>query len=161
MAPSSECRAENGQASLPHPVQTSHVLMLSSTRKRRRRMAILVGVGSSLLSVLGFGALTAFEQYNSLISEMRSDLKHFNETVGEYVKRDNFQRYRDQVKDKIKELQETNVEKYRLEQELKASEKLRNETTEELRRLRERLAYLEGRQAAIASSSQQGQTPER
>jgi hypothetical protein len=130
--------------------------MLSSPRKRRRRMAILVGVGSSLLSVLGFGALTAFEQYNSLISEMRSDLKHFNETVGEYVKRESFQRYRDQVKDKIKELQDTNVAKYRLEQELKASEKLRIETTEELRHLRERLAYIEGRQSTIASNPPSG-----
>jgi hypothetical protein len=120
-------------------------------------MAILVGVGSSLLSVLGFGALTAFEQYNSLVSEMRSDLKHFNETIGEYVKRDSFQRHRDQVKDKLKELQESQVEKYRLEQELKASEKLRIETAEELRHLRERLAYLEGRQAAIASNP--GSTP--
>jgi len=152
MDASSERRDEHEQASPTHPVQASHVLMLSSPRKRRRRMAILVGVGSSLLSVLGFGALTAFEQYNSLISEMRSDLKHFNETVGEYVKRESFQRYRDQVKDKIKELQETNVAKYRLEQELKASEKLRMETAEELRHLRERLAYLEGRQSTIASN---------
>ena len=156
MDPSSECHDETGQGNSRHPVQTSHVLMLSSTRKRRRRMAILVGVGSSLLSVIGFGALTAFEQYNSLISEMRTDLKHFNETVGEYVKRDNFQRYRDQVKEKIKELQETNVAKYRLEQELKASEKLRLETAEELRRLRERLAYLEGRQSTIASNPPPG-----
>jgi hypothetical protein len=131
---------------------TPHGALISAARKRRRRMAILVGVGSSLLSVLGFGALTAFEQYNSLISEMRGDLKHFNETVGEYVKRDNFQRYRDQVKARIKELEETNVAKYRLEQELKASEKLRNETIEELRRLRERVAYLEGRQSTIASN---------
>jgi hypothetical protein len=156
MDPSSECRDETGQHNSTHPVPTSHVLMLSSTRKRRRRMAILVGVGSSLLSVIGFGALTAFEQYNSLISEMRTDLKHFNETVGEYVKRESFQRYRDQVKDKLKELQETNVAKYRLEQELKASEKLRLETAEELRRLRERLAYLEGRQSTIASNPPPG-----
>lgn len=129
-----------------------HVFVVSTARQRRRRMAILVGVGSSLLSVLGFGMLTAFEQYNSLVSEMRGDLKHFNETVGEYVKRENFQRYRDQMKASLKELQESNVAKFRLEQELKASEKLREETAEELRRLRERLAYLEGRQAAIASN---------
>jgi hypothetical protein len=138
-----------------HPTpqaQATHAVLISSARKRRRRVAILIGVGSSLLSVLGFGALTAFEQYNSLISEMRSDLKHFNETVGEYVKRESFQRYRDGVKDKLKELQETNVAKYRLEQELKASEKLRIETAEELRHLRERLAYLEGRQSTIASN---------
>jgi hypothetical protein len=131
---------------------TGQVVFLSAARQRRRRMAILVGVGSSLLSVLGLGMLTAFEQYNSLVGEMRGDLKHFNETVGEYVKRDSFQRYRDQIKASLKELQESNVAKFRLEQELKASEKLREETAAELRRLRERLAYLEGRQAAIASN---------
>src|SRR5581483_5382691 len=108
---------------------------IPAARKRRRLMAILVSVASGVLSVLGFGALTAFEQYSSLVSEMRNDLKHFNETVGEYVKRDSFQRYRDQIKSNLKELQETNVQKFRLEQELSASEKLRNETTDELRRL--------------------------
>ena len=141
---------EEQTANLHSP--TGHVVLVSAARQRRRRMAILVGVGSSLLSVLGFGMLTAFEQYNSLVSEMRGDLKHFNETVGEYVKRESFQRYRDQMKASLKELQETNVAKFRLEQELKASEKLREETAEELRRLRERLAYLEGRQAAKASN---------
>jgi hypothetical protein len=127
--------------------------------KRRGRTALLVGLGSTILSVLGFGALTLFEQYNSLVSEMRSDLKHFNETIGEYVKRDSFQRFRDQAKERFKELEESRVAKYRLEEELKAGEKARIETAEELRRLRERLAYLEGRQAATATAKAPALTP--
>jgi len=47
---------------------------------------------------------------------------------------------------------QANLTKYRLEEELKASEKARIETAEELRRLRERLAFLEGRQAATATA---------
>ena len=129
-------------------------------RKRRGRTALLVGLGSTILSVLGFGALTLFEQYNSLVSEMRSDLKHFNETSSEFVRRDSFQRFRDQVKERVfKELPEANLTKYRLEEELKASEKARIETAEELRRLRERLAYLEGRQAATTTAKAPALTP--
>ncbi|HMF13995.1 MAG TPA: hypothetical protein VKE94_16875 [Gemmataceae bacterium] len=123
------------------------------TGKRRGRTALVVGLGSTILSVVGFGALTLFEQYNSLVSEMRSDLKHFNETSSEYVKRDSFQRFRDTVKDRLfKELPEANLAKYRLEEELKASEKARTEMTEELRRLRERMAYLEGRQTVTTTT---------
>jgi hypothetical protein len=120
--------------------------------RRRGRTALILGLGSTLLSVLGFGALTLFEQYNSLVTEMRNDLKHFNETSGEFVKRDSFQRFRDTVKERLfKELPEANLAKYRLEEELKASEKARTEMAEELRRLRERLAFLEGRQAATTT----------
>ena len=145
------CR--NGEA-VVCPTQASSFMddpVTAPPGKRRGRTALLVGIGSTLLSVLGFGALTLFEQYNGLVSEMRNDLKHFNETIGEYVKRDSFQRFRDQSKERFKELQESNLAKYRLEQELKASEKARTETADELRRLRERLAYLEGRQAATAA----------
>ena len=151
MDESSDCPRGETPASdaRPSPIVANPV---HSNRKRRRRTAIILGLGSSLASVLGFGALTLFEQYNSLVSEMRNDLKHFNETSSEYVKRDHFQHYRDQVKAAIKELQETNVAKYRLEQELKASEKVRTDTAEELRRLRERLAYLEGRHSTLAGN---------
>jgi hypothetical protein len=120
------------------------------------RRALLAGLGSALVSVLGFGALTLFEQYNGLVSEMRADLKHFNETAGEYVKRDSFQRYRDQMKERLKELQESKFAKAQLEQELKASEKAREETAAELQRMRERLAFLEGRHAATASRKEPG-----
>jgi hypothetical protein len=123
--------------------------------KKRKRTALVLGLGSTLLSVLGFGALTLFEQYNGMVSELRSDLKHFNETSSEYVKRDSFQRFRDQTKERFKELQESNLAKYRLEMELKASEKSREELTVEVRRLRERIAFLEGRQTAASGSTGQ------
>ena len=128
--------------------------------KRRGRMALILGLGSTLLSVLGFGALTLFEQYNSLVSEMRNDLKHFNETSSEFVKRDSFQRFRDTVKDRLfKELPEANLAKYRLEEELKASEKARSEMAQELRYLRERLAFLEGRQTATTTAKAPALSP--
>jgi septal ring factor EnvC (AmiA/AmiB activator) len=151
MDPNSDCPSEETAASAVQP-RLPAAESAPSKRRRRRRTAIFLSVGSGLLSVVGFGALTLFEQYNSLVSEMRNDLKHFNETSGEYVKRDSFQRFRDQVKEHlIKELPEVNLAKYRLEQELKASEKARMETAEDLRRLRERLAYLEGRQSTAAN----------
>ena len=152
MDPSNRSDEANESEVSARSAGSANSAVISGARKRRRLIAILVGVTSSVMSVLGFGALTAFEQYSSLVSEMRNDLKHFNETTGEYVKRDSFHRYRDQMKANLKELQETNVEKYRLEQELKAGEKLRNEMADELRRLRERVAYLEGRQSATAGS---------
>ena len=33
-----------------------------------------------------------FEQYNGMLSELRADLKHFNETSNEYVKKERLQK---------------------------------------------------------------------
>jgi septal ring factor EnvC (AmiA/AmiB activator) len=104
-------------------------------------------LGGTVLSALGFVALALFEQYNGMISELRSDLKHFNETSSEYVKRDSFQRHRDQTKERFKELQETSATRTQLEHELLASEKAREEIARELHQIRERLAFVEGQQA--------------
>src|SRR5947209_4875493 len=57
---------------------------------RKSRAAWLWGASSAVLSGLGFVALALFEQYNGMVSEMRTDLKHFNETQSNFVKREYF-----------------------------------------------------------------------
>jgi hypothetical protein len=52
----------------------------------------------------------------------------------------------------MKELHESEVTRARLEQELKASEKARDELASELRQMRERMAFLEGRQTTTQSA---------
>jgi chromosome segregation ATPase len=114
------------------------------SRAKKRR--IIWGVGGTILSAFGFVALAMFEQYNGMVSELRADLKHFNETSSEYVKKDTLQRIRDRFRDSMKELQEANAARARMEQELQASEKAREVMFQEIQRMRERLAYVEGRQ---------------
>jgi hypothetical protein len=104
-------------------------------------------MGGTLLSGLGLIGLALFEQYNGMISELRNDLKHFNETSSQYVKKESVQRYREQMKECLKEAQASNMARAQLEQELRASERAREETAGELQRMRERMAFLEGRQA--------------
>src|SRR6516162_5081800 len=108
----------------------------NKARKRR----LLWGIGGTAFSALGFVALALFEQYNGLLSELRADLKHFNETSSEYVKKESFQRFREHVRESMKELHEAELTRVRLEQELKASEKARDELALELRQMREHLA---------------------
>jgi hypothetical protein len=110
------------------------------------------GVGGTILSALGFIGLALFEQYNGMLTELRSDLKHFNEISSELVKKDSLQRLRDQLKERFKQLEETTVAKSRLEMELRASEKARDQVASELHQMRERLAFLEGRYSSFASA---------
>ena len=107
---------------------------------------LIWGVGGTILSVVGFVALALFEQYNGMLTELRNDLKHFNETSSEFVKKENVQRYREEMKNCTKEIQASSAARTILEQELKASEKARDDMAHELQRMRERLAFLEGRQ---------------
>jgi hypothetical protein len=126
-----------------------------SSPLRKGHSTLFWGLGGTVLSALGFVALALFEQYNGMISELRSDLKHFNETSSEFVKRDSFQRLREQTKEHFKEVQEVTGTKAQLEHELMASEKAREEAARELHRIRERLAFVEGQQspASIAHAS--------
>jgi biopolymer transport protein ExbB/TolQ len=123
--------------------------------KSKGRRALLWGIGSTLLSGVGFIGLALFDQYNSMAGELRSDLKHFNETASEYVKREHFQRFRDQVKERLKEMQEVAQAKARMEQELRVSEAARADMSHEMQRLRERLAFLEGRQTTLLNAQAQ------
>jgi hypothetical protein len=115
-----------------------------------RRGALLWGIGSTILSAIGLVAFALFEQYNGMLTELRNDLKHFNETSSEYVKRDRFVRVIDQLKEQSKELQASCFARAQLEQELRANERAREETVRELQRMRERLAFVEGRQTLSA-----------
>ena len=110
--------------------------------------AMLWGTGGTILSAVGFIALALFEQYNGMISELRGDLKHFNETSSDYVKKESVQKYRDEMRECLKELQTSNAARLQLEQELRASEKAREQMGHDLQRMSERLAFVEGRQSA-------------
>jgi hypothetical protein len=123
----------------------------SPAPSKRRRWPLLWGMGGTIVSVFGFILLTLFEQYNGLVGELRADLKHFNETSSEFVRKDTLQRVRDQVKECFKEMQASGVARAQLEMELKASEKARDQLVHELQQMRERLAYLEGRQTVTGN----------
>ena len=105
------------------------------------------GVGSTVLSVLGFLAWGLFEQYNSSLAELRADLKHFNEASSTFVKKDTLTRFREQAKIHFSEMQAVSASNKHLEVELRLTERTREEMSRELIRLRERLAFVEGRQS--------------
>ena len=118
-------------------------------RSSRRRQALLWGIGSTVLSALGLIALCLFEQYNGMLSELRADLKHFNETVGEYAKKDRVAALRDTVRQCSSEMTASKLQREQLEQELKSSQAQRTLLEKELQQLRERMAYVEGMRAAV------------
>jgi site-specific DNA-cytosine methylase len=114
----------------------------------RRRRAFLWGVASTALSAAGLIAFALFEQYNAAVTELRTDLKRFNETSAEYVKRDQLARLREHMIQLSRDVAAANATRLALEHELQASERGREEQAKELQRTRERLAYLEGLGAA-------------
>jgi hypothetical protein len=105
--------------------------------------------GGTVLSILGWVGLLLFEQYSASLGELRSDLKHFNEISGELVKKESLRKIVDKVIECTQELQAARSSRDALERELKASERSRRAQATELHRLRERLASVEGRQAAM------------
>ncbi|MFL5241076.1 MAG: hypothetical protein ACJ8FY_03125 [Gemmataceae bacterium] len=129
------------------PESPSHAIA-----QRHRGRGLTWGLGGTILSVIGFIALALFEQYNSMVGELRSNLKHFNETSSEFVKKENVQRYRDEMRECLKEIHVSNAARSRLEQELRASENTREEMVKEVQRMRERLAFVEGRQTAVPTN---------
>jgi septal ring factor EnvC (AmiA/AmiB activator) len=116
----------------------------------RRRRAFLWGVASTALSAAGLIAFALFEQYNAGVTELRTDLKRFNETSADYVKRDQLARLREHMIQLSRDVAAANATRLALERELQASERSREEQAKELQRTRERLAYLEGLGAAKA-----------
>src|SRR5262249_8514397 len=114
----------------------------------RRRTALLWSIGGTIFSAVGFILLALFEQYNDSLSELRHDLKHFNESSGDLVKKESMHRFMSHIKNCYKELHEAQASRKLRERELRASEADRRELTHEPQQLRERLASVEGRQAA-------------
>jgi hypothetical protein len=123
----------------------------------KTRTSLIWGVGGTVLSVVGFIGMILFEEYNSLMLELRGDLKHYYETSGDLVKKESFHKLRDRVIDCCKDVQAANAARVQLEQELRASEKARDELARELRQMRERLAFIEGRQTATSQDNRDHQ----
>ena len=57
---------------------------------------------------VGFIAMILFEQYNSALTELHNDLKHFNETSSQFVKKESVQRYKEEMRECLKEMQASN-----------------------------------------------------
>jgi hypothetical protein len=113
-----------------------------------RRTALWWGIGGTLLSGLGWIALMLFDQYNASLAELRNDLKHFHEARAELVKKETFRKVFDHLKESYKELQASTTAREALQRQLAESERARRVVARELQRLRERVASVEGRQAA-------------
>jgi hypothetical protein len=118
--------------------------------RKRRRTALLWGISGTVISAVGWIALMLFEQYNASLSELRTDLKHFNEARAELVKKETLHKMIDHLKDSTRELQAAVSAREALARELKASEKSRHALARELQKMRERLATVEGRCGAMA-----------
>jgi hypothetical protein len=116
--------------------------------KGKARTALIWSIGGTVLSGVGFIVLALFEQYNDSLTELRHDLKHFNEMSADLVKKEGLRRCMGRVKTCLKELEATHVARIQLQHELRANDQERKELNRELQRLRERLAMVEGRQAA-------------
>jgi hypothetical protein len=129
---------------------------LSPLRKEKRFSWWWGLSGGTILSALGFVALALFEQYNDSLTELRNDLKHFNETSGDLVKKEEWRNRMNHIRSSFKELQTANLANVaregrfdHLEQQLKSWTEEKAEMAREVQRLRERLANVEGRQAAV------------
>src|SRR5438093_7485400 len=138
----STCTAQVTHVRSESPAQQASPSAATLWRARKRRL--FWGVGGTILSGLGFIGLALFEQYNTMLSELRSDLKHFNETSGEFVRKDSLQKVRDRMRECIKDLQTSSATRAQLEQDLRASESARTEIASELQRMRERMSSLAG-----------------
>jgi hypothetical protein len=134
-------------SNLAHAETTAAHIDPPSSRGKGR-LAVLWGISGSVLSALGFLGITLFQMYNDSLNELRRDLKHFNESSADLVKKDSLQRMRDLLRDCHKELQAAAVARAQIEHSLQASEKERREMFGEMQHMRERLANVEGRQAA-------------
>jgi hypothetical protein len=120
----------------------------SHPSKGKGRLALLWGIGGSVLSAVGLVALTIFQLYNDSLNELRRDLKHFNEASADLVKKESLDRFRGKVAECSQRVHATAAARAQVERDLLASEGQRKALESELQRLRERLAAVEGRQAA-------------
>jgi hypothetical protein len=132
----------------PQPYFTAPPESPAPPQNKRTFRAVVWGVSGTVLSAVGFIALTLFEQYDRSVTELQRDLKHFNEATADLVKKDSMRKCYEHLKESYKELQACNVARTQMERELDASNRQRQELTHELQMLRERLAAVEGRQAA-------------
>jgi len=115
--------------------------------------------GSTVLSIAALVAITLYQQVNSSLNEIRSDLSHLNENQGDAVKKDEFNSRILALVNNLNDLKAANKvvgdcgeeRSAMLERRLRDSDGERKELARELHRLRERLAVVEGRQATPAA----------
>jgi hypothetical protein len=127
-----------------------------ASRGSRGRATLFWGIsGGTILSVVGFIALCLFEKYNDGLNELNADLKHFNLSCADLVKKEELRNFKTRAWSNIKELHAAaaaariqEIQVTQLEQQVKAAAQENKELTRELQRLRERLASVEGRQSA-------------
>ena len=151
---------------------SQHTDEISTSRpKGWRRLVLFWSVsGGTVLSIVGFVALTLYQSYSDSLMELHRDLKHFNETSADYVKKsslqnrmtwlkDNFKDIRDAEANTAKDLEGVRAANIRreermkvLEEKLQAFDAERKTLGAEVQRLREELAKVEGRQEAAHSA---------
>jgi hypothetical protein len=133
----------------PLPPHTCHACGATSRpASSGKRAALWWGLGGTLLSGVGWVALMLFDQYNAGLAELRNDLKHFHEARAELVNKENVRKLYEHFKESLRELQASAAAREALQRQLQESEKGRRVMARELQRVRERLASVEGRQAA-------------
>jgi hypothetical protein len=146
---------------IPHqaqerPAEQSQLINPTASPRSKGRLGLVWGISGTVLSALGFLAVTLYQQYNDSLSELRRDLNHFHEASAELVKKESLRKCREKLIECLKELRESAAMRTQVERDLHASQEERKETVRELQRVRERLAAVEGRQSAMTIVLPQG-----
>ncbi|HEV3263282.1 MAG TPA: hypothetical protein VG013_40985 [Gemmataceae bacterium] len=115
--------------------------------------------GGTLLSIVALVCITVYQQFTSVLNELRNDVNRLNESRADLVKKEEFNSRMTSVWAGMKDFQGATTAftaaKERLtflEQHLKASEDDRKESVRELQHVRERLAVIEGSQGRPLST---------
>jgi DNA-binding transcriptional MerR regulator len=140
--------------------QAAPTAAAAASPKGEERLPIFWRIfGSTLLSIAALVAITLYQQINSSLNEIRSDLSHLNESQSDAVKKDEFNsrilalvNNLNDLKAATKVVGDCSEERSAmLDRRLRDSDGERKELARELQRLRERLAVVEGRQATPAA----------
>jgi len=136
---------------------SSQALLAAAPPKGEERIGVFWRVfGGTLLSIVALVIVTAWQQFSSTLNELRAGLSRVSESQADLVKKDEFNTRLTSLWNTSKELQVANAvnagTKDRvaaLEQQLHACNDERKELAKQLLDVRERLAALEGRHAAL------------
>jgi hypothetical protein len=141
------------------------VMVVSGQAKGEERISVFWRVfGGTLLSITALICVTVYQQFTNTFNDLRSDLNRLNEARGDLIKKDEFNSRMTTVWTGIKEVQTatTNAAAAKerialLEQQLKVTEDERKELIRDLQNLRERVALVEGKQAATSRPASSGE----
>jgi hypothetical protein len=118
--------------------------------------------GGTLLSIAALVVITVYQGFSSTLNDLRSEVAQINVARAELIKKDEFNNRLTSVWSGMKDVQTANMalttaqermgeRTTLLEQQVKEGEQERKALQQELQQVRERLAALEGRQAAGSS----------